>query len=213
MWAPQQAARVRQRASFASNRRRGRRIRYGRLRTHYRGYVRGSSHAGAGHNGRLTVDRTANQGQKPAKDDGSPAFLEIGRHFGCGTSRRWRAATWNRDLPESNQSAKRHRINFTRFRRDACGEHGETSPQGSVLAARMPCRLLGRVRVIETIRPGKARLNAGYGISAAREQCAQSARVSKWPRRNLNLPLAAGPCVRHIRAHGAVAEWLKAAVC
>ena len=35
----------------------------------------------------------------------------------------------------------------------------------------------------------------------------------KWPRRNLNLPLAAGPRVRHIRARGAVAEWLKAAVC
>ena len=35
----------------------------------------------------------------------------------------------------------------------------------------------------------------------------------QWPRRNLNLPLAAGPRVRHIRAHGAVAEWLKAAVC
>ena len=37
--------------------------------------------------------------------------------------------------------------------------------------------------------------------------------TSKAFRRNLNLPLAAGPRVRHIRADGAVAEWLKAAVC
>jgi hypothetical protein len=28
-----------------------------------------------------------------------------------------------------------------------------------------------------------------------------------------NLPLAAGPCVGHIGLNGAVAEWLKAAVC
>ena len=28
-----------------------------------------------------------------------------------------------------------------------------------------------------------------------------------------NLPLAARPCVGHIRLNGAVAEWLKAAVC
>jgi hypothetical protein len=28
-----------------------------------------------------------------------------------------------------------------------------------------------------------------------------------------NLPLAARPCVGHIGANGAVAEWLKAAVC
>ena len=37
--------------------------------------------------------------------------------------------------------------------------------------------------------------------------------VTKWSRRNLNLPLAARPRVGHIRPCGAVAEWLKAAVC
>jgi hypothetical protein len=37
--------------------------------------------------------------------------------------------------------------------------------------------------------------------------------ATKWPGANLNLPLAARPCVGHIRPHGAVAEWLKAAVC
>jgi len=72
---------------------------------------------------------------------------------------------------------------------------------------------VSRLRVIETGEPGKTRLNAGYGISAAREKCARSDGAPKWPRRNLNLPLAAGSRVRHIRAHGAVAEWLKAAVC
>ena len=47
----------------------------------------------------------------------------------------------------------------------------------------------------------------------ANEKCRRSAGAPQWPWRNLNLPLAAGPRVRHIRAHGAVAEWLKAAVC
>jgi hypothetical protein len=86
-------------------------------------------------------------------------------------------------------------------------------PAGIGLAARMTCLLLSRLRVIETTEPGKARLSAEYEISAAREQCARSAGISEWPWRNLNLPLAAGPRVRHIRANGAVAEWLKAAVC
>jgi hypothetical protein len=52
------------------------------------------------------------------------------------------------------------------------------------------------LRVISHSRGMRARL------SMARSQ-----------RRNLKLLLAAGPRVRHIRAHGAVAEWLKAAVC
>ena len=88
--------------------------------------------------------------------------------------------------------------------------HGENSLPGSGLAARMPCGLLS---VIETTEPGNMRLNARYGMSAAREECPRSDGAPKWPRRNLNLPLAAGPRVRHIRADGAVAEWLKAAVC
>jgi hypothetical protein len=66
---------------------------------------------------------------------------------------------------------------------------------------------------VETTEPAKMRLNTRYGISAVRAECAPSAGTSKWPRRNLNLPLAAGARVRHIRADGAVAEWLKAAVC
>ncbi|HTL54073.1 MAG TPA: hypothetical protein VL361_00285, partial [Candidatus Limnocylindrales bacterium] len=37
--------------------------------------------------------------------------------------------------------------------------------------------------------------------------------ATKWPRRNLHLPLAARALVGHIRPNGAVAEWLKAAVC
>jgi hypothetical protein len=67
--------------------------------------------------------------------------------------------------------------------------------------------------VLRTTEPGKTRPIARNGILAVCEECRQSASAPKWPRRNLNLPLAAGPRVRHIRAHGAVAEWLKAAVC
>jgi hypothetical protein len=37
--------------------------------------------------------------------------------------------------------------------------------------------------------------------------------ATEWPPRDLNLPLAARPRVGHIRPYGAVAEWLKAAVC
>jgi hypothetical protein len=37
--------------------------------------------------------------------------------------------------------------------------------------------------------------------------------ATKSTRRNLKLPLAARAGVGHIRANGAVAEWLKAAVC
>jgi hypothetical protein len=37
--------------------------------------------------------------------------------------------------------------------------------------------------------------------------------ATKSTRRNLKLPLAARARVGHIRANGAVAEWLKAAVC
>ena len=44
-------------------------------------------------------------------------------------------------------------------------------------------------------------------------KCARSGAATKWPRRNLNLPLAARARVGHIRHNGAVAEWLKAAVC
>jgi hypothetical protein len=75
------------------------------------------------------------------------------------------------------------------------------------------CRLLKVGVSPRPQKPGNKRLNARYEISAVREECARSTGAAKWPRRNLNLPLAAGPRVRHIRADGAVAEWLKAAVC
>ena len=44
---------------------------------------------------------------------------------------------------------------------------------------------------------------------------AASSGVPKWPANSAaaNLPLAARPRVGHIRLNGAVAEWLKAAVC
>ena|SRR5438094_484648 len=42
---------------------------------------------------------------------------------------------------------------------------------------------------------------------------ARNGGATKWPQRDLNLPLAASPRVGHIGRNGAVAEWLKAAVC
>ena len=128
----------------------------------------------------------------------------------CGETRRLRAPIWNRDSRGIESARRCHRINFPRFRRDAWANTWRKLLPESGLAARMPCRLL---RVIETAEPWNMRLNARYGMSAAREECPRSDGAPKWPRRNLNLPLAAGPRVRHIRAHGAVAEWLKAAVC
>src|SRR4030095_1881107 len=111
----------------------------------------------------------------------------------------------NRPAGASNQF---HAISTPHARQS----HGGNSPQVSepAVAHAVPadppaCHRDRRAR--------KTRLNAEYGISPAREECARSDGAPKWPRRNLNLPLAAGPRVRHIRAHGAVAEWLKAAVC
>jgi hypothetical protein len=111
----------------------------------------------------------------------------------------------NRPAGASNQF---HAISTPHARQS----HGGTPHRGQIQPSRTLCRRI-RLRVTETAEPGKTRLNAEYGISPACEECARSDGAPKWPRRNLNLPLAAGPRVRHIRAHGAVAEWLKAAVC
>ena len=157
--------------------------------------------------------RTPNQGKKPAKEDGKPDISWDRKALciiECGETRRLRAPIWNRDSRGIESARRCHRINFPRFRCDAWANTWRKLLPESGLAARMPCRLLS---VIETAEPGNMRLNARYGMSAAREECPRSDGAPKWPRRNLNLPLAAGPRVRHIRAHGAVAEWLKAAVC
>ena len=183
MWALQQAARDRQRASRASNRRRGRRICSGRLRTHYRDKGRGSSHAGAVRDRRLTVDGRPTRGQKPAKDDGSPTFFSGSNAFMGGHIPRSRAAIRNRDLLGSESVRRRNRINFTRFRRGVRQTPGENSAQGSGLASRMPCRCRAVCVLSRPQGPEKLRLNAGYRISAAHEECARSAGASKWPRR------------------------------
>ena len=157
--------------------------------------------------------RTPNQGKKPAKEDGKPDISWDRKApciIECGETRRLRAPIWNRDSRGIESARRCHRINFPRFRRDAWANTWRKLLPESGLAARMPCRLLS---VIETAESWNMRLNARYGMSAAREECPRSDGAPKWPRRNLNLPLAAGPRVRHIRAHGAVAEWLKAAVC
>ena len=183
MWALQQAARDRQRASRASNRRRVRRICNGRLRTHYRDKGRGSSHAGAGRDRRLTVDG------RPTGAKNRRKMMEA-RHFSQDRMRSWgghiprsRAAIRNRDLLGSESVRRRNRINFTRFRRGVRQTPGENSAQGSGLASRMPCRCRAVCVLSRPQGPEKLRLNAGYRISAAHEECARSAGASKWPRR------------------------------
>jgi hypothetical protein len=109
------------------------------------------------------------------------------------------SAESNRPLTMSNQF---HAISTRRVRQT-------DSPKRSGVAS----RTLSRRCASKITEPLNVRLSARYGISAVREECARSVGASKWPRRNLNLALAAGPRVRHIRVHGAVAEWLKAAVC
>ena len=59
----------------------------------------------------------------------------------------------------------------------------------------------------------KKRCDRRCGMRDRHGRNAGGGTATKWPRRNLNLPLAARPRVGHIRSHGAVAEWLKAAVC
>ena len=196
--------------SLASNRRRGRRIRSGRLRPIIESVdeahrVRAQA-AQRGSHGR----RTPNQDKKPAKDDGKPDISRDRTHSssaakaGACMPRSGTAicVESNRTLTTSNQF---HAISTRRLRQT----DSENSPQRSGF----PSRTLSRRCVTKTTEPGNMRLNARYGISAVRKEYARGAGASKWPRRNLNLPLAAGPRVRHIRADGAVAEWLKAAVC
>ena len=155
MWAPQQAARARRRASRASNRRRGRRIRSGRLRTYYRDNGRGSSHAGAGRDGRLTVDGRPTRAKNRRKMmearhfSGSNAFME------CGTPAARAPRSGTVICVESNRSAGGHRINFTRFRtrREANTRRKLRAGIRSSVAHAVP--MLSRLRVIETTGPGK----------------------------------------------------------
>jgi hypothetical protein len=58
-------------------------------------------------------------------------------------------------------------------------------------------------------KPAKQR----RGVRDSFARSAWGGNATKWPQRDLNLPLAAGPRVGHIGPYGAVAEWLKAAVC
>jgi hypothetical protein len=157
--------------------------------------------------GRLTV------GGRPtrAKNRRNPIFRGIGRsHYRVRESRRLPAVIRNRDL-RGIESPTGDIESISRDFDAAREMNSENSLQ------RIMSRGARRADYIcvspRTTEPGNMRPNARHGISAVREQCGRSAGASKWPRRNLNLPLAAGPRVRHIRVDGAVAEWLKAAVC
>ena len=170
MWAPQQAARARQRASLASNRRRGRRIRRGRFRTYYRVSGPCSSVTAADRDGRLPLSGPPKQGKKPAKADGSPIFRGIGRHYRMRRNPAFARAdlepclAWNRIGP-SAPSNQFHAISTRRL-----GKHMAKTPcPGQVSRRVRPRRLLS---VIETAEPGNMRLDARYAISAARGECA-----------------------------------------
>jgi hypothetical protein len=178
--APQQAADARQHASLAPNRRRGRRIRNGRLHTHYRVIGRGSSMRAQAANERLSVGGRPNQGKTRQK------MMEVGDSPGSKCIYRVRQPpppgacaqrSGTATCVESNRPRRRYRINFTRFRLGARQTHGEL-PQKPDPASRTSCRLLSRLRVLKTAEPGKMRLNARYGGSAVREECARSAGVS-----------------------------------
>ena len=168
MWAPQQAARARQRASLASNRRRGRRIRRGRFRTYYRVSGPCSSVTAADRDGRLPLNGPPKQGKKPAKAGGSPIFRGIGRHYRVRRNPAF-CARRSGTLPrvESNRPVGAVESISRDFDAAPRQTHGENSLPG--LAARRPCRLLS---VIETAEPGNMRLDARYAISAARGECA-----------------------------------------
>ena len=147
MRAPQQAARARQRASLASNRRRGRRIRSGQLRTHYRVSGSCSLVTGAGCDGRLTLNgpptraKTGERGWKARYFVGSEGTMYL-CIIECGETRRLRAPIWNRDSRGIESARRCHRINFPRFRCDAWANTWRKLLPESGLAARMPCRLL-----------------------------------------------------------------------
>ena len=140
---------------------------------------------------------------------GSPIFPGIEHIIECGKSRRVHAVVWNPDLRGIESPAD----DVESIPRDFSAAPEANRPRNALQRSGVASRTLSRRCVTKTMEPGNMCLNARYGVSAVREESGRSAGASKWPRRNLNLPLAAGPRVRHIRADGAVAEWLKAAVC
>jgi hypothetical protein len=154
--------------------------------------------------------KKAQPGQKPAKDDGKPDISRDRTHH----SVRQKPARSRRDLePQFSVELIRPLMASNQFHAISARRPRQTDRENALQRSGVASRTVSRRCVTKTMEPGNMRLNARYGVSAVREQCARSAGASKWPRRNLNLPLAAGPRVRHIRADGAVAEWLKAAVC
>jgi len=114
----------------------------------------------------------AQSGQKPAKDDGKPDSSRNRTHHGVGKSRRVHTVVWNRHLRGIESPAGDIESISRDF--DAAREatDSESSPQRSGVAARAPCLLLNRQCVTKTTKPGNTRLNARYGISAVREECA-----------------------------------------
>ena len=174
-----------QRTSLASNRRRDRRIHNGRLRPII-------ETANAVHRVRAWAtsgalpSTDAQPGQKAGERCWKPGISRERNAFGVRPG----AAVAHSDLePRLLRESNRPAEDIESISRDF-GAACETSPRREL--------------------PRDSGQISGRRVD---EECGRSAGVPQWPRRNLNLPLAAGPRVRHIRAHGAVAEWLKAAVC
>ena len=116
-------------------------------------------------------------------------------------------ARWNSSPPEIDQGRAQCRVEFTPFSEPrTVPSHAERFGQSSQMRAGL--RRYQTWRREPVSRPIWLQvMQNGPG------KCARSGSATKWPRRNLNLPLAARARVGHIRHNGAVAEWLKAAVC
>jgi hypothetical protein len=141
--APQQAADARQPAPLAPNRRRGRRIRNGRLHAPYRDNGRGSSHAGAGRDERLSIDGRPNQGKNRQKMMEVADFREqtasMERSSPGASAQRTGIAMCAESIDPPAISNQFHAISTWRVRQT----HGEL-PQKPDPASRTSCRLLSR---------------------------------------------------------------------
>jgi hypothetical protein len=169
--------------------------------------------------GCLTIDGAPTRAKKPAKSSGSPifphrdAFIECGEATECGEAGRFASKIWNHGVRgiESGPPVTSNQFRAISKRREANTHDNCQLPAAPRCRARLPIDAIlppGDPRA-----PERCALDARPRDTGRRGKYAPSDCASKWPWRNLNLPLAAGPRVRHIRADGAVAEWLKAAVC
>jgi len=116
--------------------------------------------------------RTPNQDKNRRKMMGSPIFPGIEHIIECGKSRRVHAVVWNPDLRGIESPADDVESIPRDFSAAPEANRPRNALQRSGVASRAPCLLLNRQCVTKTTKPGNTRLNARYGISAVREECA-----------------------------------------